>query len=249
MGKSRKGVFERAKNRVIIMLYSALILGLAGSLHCMGMCGPISMLLPGDKSKRGRYIVGRLIYNLGRIFTYSVLGLLAGLVGEQFALFTSQKFLFIIVGSLILLAFILPKNWLKSFDVFPYVSRLNNFIKSSLSAFHKKHTLFAQLIFGILNGLLPCGLVYAALSGAFLMSEVWESALFMALFGLGTLPMMLGFAFLGNSLRKLISFKPKVVYTFSYIMLAIWLIFKGVNLPANSFGHHDANGITVCHGK
>jgi len=113
------------------MLYSALILGLAGSLHCMGMCGPISMLLPGDKSKRGRYILGRLIYNLGRIFTYSVLGLLVGLVGEKIALFTSQKVLFIIVGSLILLAFILPKRWLKSLDVLPFVSRLNNFIKSS----------------------------------------------------------------------------------------------------------------------
>lgn len=231
------------------MLYSALILGLAGSLHCMGMCGPISMLLPGDKSKRSRYMVGRLIYNLGRIFTYSILGLLVGLVGEQIALFTSQKVLFIIVGSLILLAFILPKRWLKSLDVLPFVSRINNFIKSSLSIFYKKHTLFAQLVFGVLNGLLPCGLVYAALSGAFLMSEAWESVLFMALFGMGTLPMMLGFAFLGNRLRKLISFKPKVVYTCSYIILAIWLIFKGVNLPINNFAHHDANGITVCHGK
>ncbi|WP_158561178.1 sulfite exporter TauE/SafE family protein [Emticicia sp. C21] len=231
------------------MLYSALILGLAGSLHCMGMCGPISMLLPGDKSKRGRYIVGRLIYNLGRIVTYSILGLLIGLLGEQIVLFTSQKVLFIIVGTLILLAFVLPKSWLKSLDVLPYASRLNNFIKSSLSVFYKKHTLFAQLVFGILNGILPCGLVYAALSGAFLMSEVWESALFMILFGLGTLPMMLGFAFLGNSLRKWISFKPKAVYTFSYIILAIWLIFKGVNLPANNLGHHDVNGITVCHGR
>ncbi|HEY1056586.1 MAG TPA: sulfite exporter TauE/SafE family protein [Emticicia sp.] len=231
------------------MLYSAFMIGLAGSLHCMGMCGPISMLLPGDKSKRGRYILGRLIYNLGRIFTYSILGLLIGLVGEQIALFTSQKALFIIVGSLILLAFILPARWLKSLDVLPYVSRLSNFIKSTLSVFYKKHTLFAQLVFGVLNGLLPCGLVYAALSGAFLMSEAWESVLFMALFGLGTLPMMLGFAFLGNNLRKLIHFKPKVVYTCSYIILAIWLIFKGVNLPANNFAHHDANGITVCHGK
>ena len=231
------------------MLYSALILGLAGSLHCMGMCGPISMLLPGDKSKRGRYILGRLIYNLGRIFTYSILGLLIGLVGEQIALFTSQKVLFLIVGSILLLAFILPARWRQSLDALPYISRFTGLIKSSLSVFYKKHSLFAQLVFGILNGLLPCGLVYAALSGAFLMSEAWESALFMALFGLGTLPMMLGFAFLGNSLRQLVSFKPKVVYTFSYIILAIWLIFKGVNLPASQFSDHDANGITVCHGK
>lgn len=231
------------------MLYSAFMIGLAGSLHCMGMCGPISMLLPGDKSKRGRYILGRVVYNLGRISTYSLLGLLVGLAGEQIALFTSQKVLFIIVGSLILIAFILPARWRQSLDVLPYVSRLNNFIKSSLSVFYKKHSLFAQLVFGMLNGLLPCGLVYAALSGAFLMSEAWESVLFMALFGLGTLPMMLGFAFLGNSIRKMISFKPKVIYTFSYIILAIWLIFKGVNLPSHQFSEHDANGIPVCHGK
>jgi sulfite exporter TauE/SafE len=231
------------------MLYSAFMIGLAGSLHCMGMCGPISMLLPGDKSKRGRYILGRIVYNSGRIFTYSLLGLLIGLVGEQIALFTSQKVLFIIVGSLILLAFILPARWRKSLDVLPYVSRLNNVIKSSLSIFYKKHSLFAQLVFGVLNGLLPCGLVYAALSGAFLMSEAWESLLFMTLFGLGTLPMMLGFAFLGNSIRKLISFRPKVIYTFSYIILAIWLIFKGINLPANSFDTKDGHDIPVCNGK
>ncbi|MBA4848900.1 sulfite exporter TauE/SafE family protein [Emticicia sp. BO119] len=231
------------------MLYSAFMIGLAGSLHCMGMCGPVSMLLPADKSKRGRYILGRIIYNLGRIFTYSLLGLLIGLVGEQIALFTSQKVLFIIVGSLILLAFILPARWRQSLDVLPYTSRFTSFIKSALSVFYKKHTLFAQLVFGVLNGLLPCGLVYAALSGAFLMSEAWESALFMALFGLGTLPMMLGFAFLGNSIRKLIRFQPKVVYTFSYIILAFWLIFKGINLPANQFSERDVNGITVCHGK
>jgi sulfite exporter TauE/SafE len=207
------------------------------------------MLLPGDKSKRGRYILGRVVYNFGRILTYSLLGPLIGLAGEQIALFTSQKVLFIIVGSLILIAFILPARWRQSLDVLPYVSRLNNFIKSSLSRFYKKHSLFAQLVFGILNGLLPCGLVYAALSGAFLMSEAWESVMFMALFGLGTLPMMLGFAFLGNSIRKMISFKPKVIYTFSYIILAIWLIFKGVNLPSHQFSDHDANGIPVCHGK
>lgn len=232
------------------MLYSAFMIGLAGSLHCMGMCGPISMLLPGDKTKRGRYILGRVVYNSGRIFTYSLLGLLVGLVGEQIALFTSQKALFIIVGSLILLAFILPARWRQSLDLLPYISRLNNFVKSSLSFFYKKHSLFAQLVFGVLNGLLPCGLVYAALSGAFLMSEAWESVLFMALFGLGTLPMMLGFAFLGNSIRKLISFQPKILYTCSYIILAIWLIFKGVSLPANQLSASGgASEIPVCHEK
>ncbi|UTA67136.1 MULTISPECIES: sulfite exporter TauE/SafE family protein [Emticicia] len=231
------------------MLYSALMIGFAGSLHCMGMCGPISMLLPGDKSRRGRYILGRLIYNAGRILTYSLLGLLVGFAGEQVALLASQKTLFVVVGCLILLAFILPARWTKSIDVLPYVSRFNNFIKSSLSAFYKRHSLFSQFIFGVLNGLLPCGLVYAALSGAFLMSEAWESVLFMALFGLGTLPMMLGFAFLGNGIRKYVSFQPKAVYRFSYIALAVWLIFKGVNLSSNHLTGHDAHGISVCRGK
>ncbi|PLK45151.1 sulfite exporter TauE/SafE family protein [Emticicia sp. TH156] len=231
------------------MLYSALMIGFAGSLHCMGMCGPISMLLPGDKSRHGRYILGRLIYNTGRILTYSLLGLLVGFAGEKVALLASQKTLFVAVGCLILLAFILPSRWTKSIDVLPYVSRFNNFIKSSLSGFYKKHSLFSQFIFGVLNGLLPCGLVYAALSGAFLMSEAWESVLFMALFGLGTLPMMLGFAFLGNGIRKYVSFQPKAVYRFSYIALAVWLIFKGVNISSNHLTEHDAHGISVCRGK
>ncbi|WP_337042337.1 sulfite exporter TauE/SafE family protein [Emticicia sp. 17c] len=231
------------------MLYTAFILGLAGSLHCMGMCGPISMLLPGDKTKLNRYITGRVLYNLGRILTYSLLGLLIGLAGEQISLFASQKILFILVGTGILLAFIMPAQWRAKLDILPFVSRFNNFIKSSFTGLYKKHTLFSQFIFGVLNGLLPCGLVYAALSGAFLTSNTFESMQFMALFGLGTLPMMMSFGFLGGFLRRIVGFRPKMIYTVSYILLGIWLIFKGANLPATSFGSHTTQEIPVCHGK
>ena len=231
------------------MIYTAFIMGLIGSLHCMGMCGPISMLLPSDPAKRNRYLIGRLIYNGGRIVTYTILGFLVGIIGEEISGFTSQKYLSIIIGVVILLVFIIPQKWISKLSLLPHVNRFNNLVKSSLSIYYKKYSLLSQFTFGLLNGLLPCGMVYAALSGAFLMNHLWQSMLFMTLFGLGTLPMMLSFSFLGSMVRKLFTFKPKLIYTVSYLVLAIWLIFRGITLPSKSLEHTpEKHTIPVCYG-
>ncbi len=228
------------------MIYTAFIMGLIGSLHCIGMCGPIAMLLPADKSKRSRFIIGRVLYNFGRIVTYSLLGLAIGLVGEQISFIIPQKFLSIFIGFLILFIFIIPSKWKSRLSLFPVISKFNNFIKSSLSSIYKKYSLVSQFTFGLLNGLLPCGMVYAALSGAFLMSHAWQSMLFMTLFGIGTLPMMLSFSFMGNVVRKFFKFQPKTLFTFSYIILAFWLIFRGINLPSNDLKNLHSHSIPIC---
>ena len=92
------------------MFYSAFIMGFIGSLHCVGMCGPIAMMLPADNSKRGKFIMGRVLYNGGRILTYAFLGLLVGFIGESTIYFISQKSLSILLGVLILIGVFLPKG-------------------------------------------------------------------------------------------------------------------------------------------
>jgi uncharacterized protein len=243
VAKRWQRILEGGKN--CDMIYTAFLMGLIGSLHCIGMCGPIAMMLPADKSKQSRFIVGRILYNFGRIVTYSILGLTIGLIGEQISFLIPQKILSIFIGFLIIFIFIIPPKWQNRLSILPRINKFNNFIKSLLSVFYKKYSFISQFTFGLLNGLLPCGMVYAALSGAFLMNHAWQSMLFMTLFGIGTLPMMLSFSFFWNVVRKFFSFQPKIIFTFSYIILAILLIFRGINLPSKGIDNQQ-HRIPVC---
>lgn len=229
------------------MLYSALILGFAGSLHCFGMCGPLSLLVPGDKSKRTQYILGRLVYNLGRITTYALLGLLIGLLGEQASFAFPQKIIFLTLGFGLLIYLLLPAASKNKLSVLPWVSRFNSFVKRSISDLAKKYGRATQFVFGLLNGLIPCGLVYAALSAAFITSSVKEGVLYMVLFGLGTLPMMMSFGLLGSIIPKALLVKPKLIYGISYFILAGFMIYKGFTTPISHYA--NSHEMTICTGK
>jgi uncharacterized protein len=213
-------------------------MGFIGSLHCVGMCGPIAMMLPADTSKRWKFILGRTLYNSGRILTYGFLGLCVGFIGESTSYFISQKTLSIILGILILIGVFLPKSF-----------KFTNFIKASLSALFKKHSFATQFSFGILNGFLPCGLVYAALSGAFLTERITDGMAFMMLFGLGTLPMMLGISLGATWLRKTFAMKLPKLIPVTYSILAIWLIVRGFNAayPHIIKQNIDLSNIPFCH--
>ncbi len=229
------------------MLYSALILGFAGSLHCFGMCGPLSLLIPGDKTKRAQYIIGRLIYNLGRITTYGLLGLIIGILGEQVGFALPQKIIFLTLGLGLLLYLLLPNSTKNKLSVLPWVTRFNSFIKRSLSALAKKYGKAFQFVFGMLNGLIPCGLVYAALSAAFITTDIKGGVLFMVFFGLGTLPMMMSFGVVGSIIPKVILVKPKLIYGISYFILAVFMIYKGFTTPISHYA--NSHEMTICNGK
>jgi sulfite exporter TauE/SafE len=224
-------------------------MGFIGSLHCVGMCGPIAMMLPADTSKKWKFITGRLLYNGGRIGTYSFLGLLVGFIGESTSYFISQKSLSIILGILILIGVFLPKNWQNKIALNQQIFKFTNFIKSSLSALFKKHSLATQFSFGILNGFLPCGLVYAALSGAFLTERIIDGMFFMTLFGLGTLPMLLGISLGATWLRKTFASKLPKLLPITYSIIAIWLIIRGliISFPHIIKENIDLSNIPFCH--
>ena len=84
-------------------LFSAFLVGFLGSFHCVGMCGPIALALPLEKKSNWSFFSGRLLYNGGRVLTYSVLGLLVGIIGHTIAMAGFQKVLSIATGILILI--------------------------------------------------------------------------------------------------------------------------------------------------
>jgi sulfite exporter TauE/SafE len=231
------------------MIYSAFIIGFVGSLHCVGMCGPIAMMLPSDTSIRWKFVFGKVLYNSGRILTYSFLGLFVGFIGESASYFISQKTLSISLGMLILIAIFLPKSIQNKLNLHPQIFRFSNFIKSSLSSFFKKRSLLTQFFFGILNGLLPCGLIYAALSVAFLTENITGGMIFMIFFGLGTLPMMLGISLGATWLRKIFGGKLPKLIPIIYSFLGLWLIFRGliITFPHIIKQNIDLSIISFCY--
>lgn len=230
------------------MFYTALILGFLGSLHCVGMCGPLTLMIPTTGDGRWKFILGRSLYNVGRVLMYGFLGLFVGFFGEQLSFFSSQKTFSIILGAVILLVLLLPQKWQDKLSIYTSMARLASWVKSSLSSLYKKHTYFAQFFFGLVNGLLPCGLVYAALAGAFLSSEIWQGGVYMLLFGVGTLPMMLSLSFGSAWIKKIFGNKISKVIPVTYGIIAIWLILRGFNVNVPSlYTAPDVENIPDCH--
>jgi sulfite exporter TauE/SafE len=209
---------------------AALSLGFVGSFHCIGMCGPIAMALPlGDVSKYRR-VLGAVVYNLGRILTYSLFGALFGLLGKGFIIAGFQQALSILLGLLILLTLVISSSRMQQFSLLQFASPLVTRLKSSLGKLFRQKSLASLFNIGILNGLLPCGLVYLGIAGAIATGDSWRGSLFMASFGLGTLPAML-FVVMASQLVSL-NFRNKIRKAVPVFIasMALVLILRGMNL-------------------
>ncbi|WP_242086721.1 sulfite exporter TauE/SafE family protein [Aestuariivivens sediminis] len=172
------------------MLASAFILGLLGSLHCVGMCGPIAFMLPVDHSSALKKIIQISIYHLGRLLAYGIIGLLFGFIGKGLYLFGYQQQLSIGIGIAMILFIIVPKKIKNNYTVSGPIYRLISKIKSALGKSIKSKTSDTFLTIGFLNGFLPCGLVYMAVFAAMAPGNSLSGGLYMVLFGLGTIPLM-----------------------------------------------------------
>ena len=209
------------------MYWLAFTTGLLGSLHCMGMCGPIALSLPFSNSgDRWQFYSGRLQYNFGRMISYSALGLFMGLPGQMFQAAGWQQKLSVFAGALLLLSFfgMLGRNR------FGFINRVYTKISVLMSAAMTKTGSFQMLLTGILNGLLPCGLVYVALAGALASGGVTNGALYMALFGLGTLPMMFVMSAGGVWFPTGFRAKLRKVLPATTFLVGLLLVLRGMNL-------------------
>lgn len=212
------------------LLIAAISLGLLGSFHCIGMCGPIALALPVHRYSTIKKYLGIIIYNIGRAITYSSLGLVFGLLGQSFYLGGFQQNLSITLGIFILLTVIFSYTRANSILKFNFLNTPINSLKNNLSKlFNKKGIRFLFLI-GLLNGLLPCGFVYMAIAGATATGNYIDGAVFMFVFGLGTIPVMLILSVFGQfiSLRFRNAIHRSVPVLLS--VMAILLIVRGLNL-------------------
>lgn len=211
------------------MLFSALIFGLLGSFHCIGMCGPIAFMLPVDRNNKVKQFFQIISYHLGRLFTYSLIGLLFGLLGKGFYFFGFQQQLSIIVGVFMILVIILPKT----FQKYNFSKPINRFImkvKSTLGKElkNKKNDTFFTI--GFLNGFLPCGLVYMAVFGALATTNALSGSLYMFIFGLGTVPLMTTVVYLGNFTSGIIRKRIQQVIPYIVVFIGILFIIRGLGL-------------------
>ena len=211
------------------MMITAFAMGLLGSFHCVGMCGPIALSLPLKNNSISEKFSSALLYNSGRIVTYSAFGFLFGYVGKSFAFFGYQQRLSVFLGTVIIIFIILPKS-LTAFNNKNVILSFFSKLRSALASLFSKRNYTSLFSIGLLNGLLPCGLVYMAAAVALVAGGVVNSMLFMAFFGLGTLPMMWSVAFFGNYVS--VSFRQKIRRAYPYMMtlVACLLILRGMGL-------------------
>lgn len=211
-------------------VWAAITLGFLGSFHCVGMCGPIALALPLDHNSLTSKISGALLYNLGRMFTYALLGSLFGLLGQSVVIAGYQQALSITLGVIILIMVLLPSSAYGRFKITAFIYSYIGKLKQKLGLLFQKRSYSSLFFIGTLNGLLPCGLVYLGITGAIATGNSLEGALFMAMFGLGTLPAMFVLGMLGNSIS--LNFRNKINKAIPVFVvgMALLLILRGMNL-------------------
>lgn len=215
---------------MINLIVPALTLGFLGSFHCIGMCGPIALSLPINSSSLFHKLSHLILYNFGRTITYTILGLIFGVIGQTFDLFGFQQYLSIAIGILILLSLFFTSGFAAKNKLTASIYSKMNVIKTTLAKLFQKKGWISVFSIGLLNGLLPCGLVYMGIAGALASGSYVNGAVFMAIFGLATIPIMLSLSLFGNviSLKFRQSIKNMVPIVLS--IMAVLLILRGLNL-------------------
>ncbi|MBE2255987.1 MAG: sulfite exporter TauE/SafE family protein [Ignavibacteria bacterium] len=200
--------------------------GLAGSLHCVGMCGPLAIAVP---AVNNNLFLSKFFYNSGRVFTYTLMGLCAGLIGERIYLDKFQSYFSIISGIILLAGLVLYLNQKRLLQI-KFLSEFLGFLKNEIAIFFKIKTYKSVLITGILNGLLPCGMIYIALSGAVITGNSISGMFYMMFFGLGTFPLMMGISVYGVKIKNFIGRKINYISPALITIVAILLLLRGLNL-------------------
>ncbi len=212
------------------ILISAFVLGIMGSFHCAGMCGPIAIALPLHGNSVGGKIFGGSLYNLGRTITYGVMGALFGLLGQGVAMIGFQQKISVIMGSLMIISILFPALFKNQYTLSKSWFSLVGKLKSTIGRMFSIRSYPSLFFIGMLNGLLPCGLVYMAIAGAIGTGSVGMGTLYMILFGLGTIPMLLGISLAGNLLSLAVRKRINKLIPLMVVVVGIFFILRGLSL-------------------
>lgn len=235
------------------MLWAGFILGFLGSLHCVGMCGPIAFMLPVDRHNNFRKATQVLLYHLGRLISYAILGLVFGVLGKSISLFGIQQQLSIAIGVLMIAAVVVPQKSLNKFKITQPIYRIISKLKSALGQQFKKNRLDTFFTIGFLNGFLPCGLVYMAVFGSIALANPFSSSLYMMLFGLGTMPLMTATVYLGKYINTRIKRRIQSVIPVAVVIIGLLFILRGLGLgipylsPADGVSIQKMSATHSCH--
>jgi sulfite exporter TauE/SafE len=234
------------------MLWTAMVLGFFGSFHCIGMCGPIALAVGGKGGQN--FLFNKIIYNLGRSLTYATLGLLVGSLGFSLSLAGIQQGVSVVMGLMVVL---LSVSYKKADQVLSIaaLSGVVNWIKNHLFRYIKSGSKRAFFFTGLVNGLLPCGMVYMALVVALGLQSPFFGAYYMFFFGLGTIPMLLGLMVSGSLLPVFRRQQFQKAIPYLGILIGLLMVFRGLGLgiPGLSpelavfdYGTQQVE-ITMCH--
>lgn len=213
----------------IELIGSAFVMGLAGSLHCIGMCGPLALSLPVSHNNGMSRITGGLLYNSGRVLSYAMMGLLLGSLGSLVIATKWQSGLSIALGIIIILYLLIPKKYFH-FSSNTGLSKPFTLLRQQLGKLFQSRKMSSLFFIGVLNGFLPCGLVYLAVTSSVISANAWSGAMFMLFFGLGTFPMMFATVLMGNYLNQSIRKKIYKAIPALLFFMALLLILRGMNL-------------------
>jgi sulfite exporter TauE/SafE len=194
------------------------------------MCGPIAMMLPVDHQNEAKKATQIITYHLGRLSAYATIGLVFGLLGRGFFLAGLQQKMSIFIGLAMILVALIPERVFSKYNFSKPVYKVISRIKSSLGNQFKNRSYKSLFTIGLLNGFLPCGMVYVALFGAIAMQSASYGVVYMLLFGLGTVPLMTIVVYI-NSLIKL-PFRNKIQKAIPYVAVIIGVLFilRGLGL-------------------
>ncbi len=227
----------------------AFLIGFIGSFHCVGMCGAIALSLPVKSLPTHQRNIGLVLYNLGRVITYSLIGVLFGLIGRTFYLGGFQKMVSIIIGITIIIYLILTFLLKKSIQV-NFINTFNYKVQTILSKYLSKQHLKNTFVIGLLNGLLPCGMVYFALAGALASGSIIKGIVFMVMFGSGTIPLMILVSFLGVFINVAVRNTIKKTVPYFMLIMGVLFILRGLNLNipyVSPVIENSINKVIPCH--
>jgi len=208
----------------------AFSIGIISGFHCLGMCGPIAFSLGLSAENKFKFYGQNLIYQFGRITTYTLFGGIIGVFGEGFNLSGYQNQISIFSGIMLILMVIIPKITTYFQGKFVFLDRFLIRLKIKLGIFLQQKSTTSRYITGILNGFLPCGAVYVALTASLASGGILNGMSFMFIFGLGTVPFMFMAVILGNVIGSGIRNTLLKMYPFLIVIFGILFIIRGLEL-------------------
>ena len=212
------------------ILISALLLGLMGSFHCAGMCGPIAIALPLHGNTTSQKIFGGTLYNLGRTLTYGFMGAIFGAVGQGLQLIGFQQKVSVIMGLIMIISVLFPKLFKNQYKMDKSWISAVGALKRKIGEMFSIRSFQSLFFIGMLNGLLPCGLVYMAIAGAIGTGGIAEGSLYMMLFGLGTIPMLLAISLAGNIMSLAVRQRINQLIPALVVVVGILFVLRGLSL-------------------